>query len=388
MPRVKRGGTRGVRANGKPEAEPARLLDGLDASSPLVAEVAQFIRRYVVLTDAQLLVIALWVIHTYGIEHVWQTPYLAITSPDSECGKSRLMEVLEMTTARGWLVEMPSDAVLYRQIDLTTPTLLLDEVDAIFNPQSARFHEGKRAILNSGHRRGNKIPRASDFGKGLDEFDPFCAKALAGIGSLPDTIARRSIYVRMARRGPGQKIEPFIVRDAQPVAAAMAERIDAWAEQHAEAIGKARPKMPAELSDRMQEGCESLVAIADLVGCGRQARAALVELMTGDRLDMQETMRMRLLRDLRGVWLGRERRRGKHIPGISTQTLTAELRATEEAPWDGYYGHGLDANDMANLLKHYGVRSRNVKVKVNGKDKVLKGYRRDDLYPVWERYLR
>jgi hypothetical protein len=55
----------------------------------------------------------------------------------------------------------------------------------------------------------------------------------------------------------------------------------------------------------------------------------------------------------------------------------------EEAPWGSYYGHKFEARDLASLLHHYGIRSTTVR---NG-DKVAKGYKRDDLYEAWQRYL-
>ena len=65
----------------EPDSEPDdTLLDDLIA----------FIRHYVVMTDAQLLAVSLWVIHTHCVEFVDTTPYVAVTSPEKQCGKTRL----------------------------------------------------------------------------------------------------------------------------------------------------------------------------------------------------------------------------------------------------------------------------------------------------------
>lgn len=369
-----------------PQRKGGRKARKAPADPALVEDLAAYIRRYMVLSGAQLLVIALWVIHTHCIDYIAQTPYLSITSPDSECGKSRLLEALELVARRAWMVIRPSDAVAYRFIDEKTPTLLLDEVDTIFNPQSARYHEGLRAIIDAGHRRGAMVPRAADFGRSVDHFSPFCPKALAGIGNLPDTISRRSIYIRLERKTAEEKVEKFIRREAEPLAAALDARIAAWAEAHGEAVGAARPAMPESLSDRMQEGCEPLIAIADAFGCGGEARAALTELMGVERLDNQETIRLRLLKDLKLIWDGRERERGRAVTGITTKTLLTRLCAIEEAGWHDYYGRGmLQPNDLASLLRHYGVTPQNIKMKDG---KVRKGYRRDLMYPVFDRYVR
>ena len=37
----------------------------------------------------------------------------------------------------------------------------------------------------------------------------FAATALAGLGDLPDTVMSRSIIVRMKKRAPHERIDPF-----------------------------------------------------------------------------------------------------------------------------------------------------------------------------------
>lgn len=350
----------------------------------LVEDVAAFIGRYVIVSDAQRMVIALWAIHTHLVQHVEQTPYLSITSPDPECGKSRLLEVLQELVARPWMAVRPSEAVAYRNINDRRPTLLLDEVDTLFSPRQEGQHEGLRAILDAGHRRGATVPRSADFGKRVEEFSPYCAKALAGIGSLPDSVARRAIYIRLQRKRKDETVERFIRRDVAPVAAALREQAAAWAAQNGKKIGAARPEMPEQLSDRMQEGCESLVAIADACGCGETARAALVELLaTGGRLDTHDAFRVRLLKDLHEIWTERERKDGRRARAISTADLLTALHQIDDGPWHRFYGRQLEANDLASLLRQYNVTPTTVKVR----GRAIKGYKRDHMMDVFERYV-
>ena len=344
----------------------------------LVGDLVAFVRRYVVMSEDKLLVIALWIIHTHIIRAFDQTPYLVVTSPEKQCGKSRLLEVLELLVSRPWLVLEPSEAVVYRQVNAKSPTLLLDEVDAIFNPRRADKHEGLRALLNAGHRRGATVPRAMNFGKDVEHFRVFCAKVLAGIGTLPDTITDRSIPIRLERKTREEKTARFFRREAEPVAEELSDRAEKWADANESALADARPTMPEELSDRMQEGCEPVAAIADLLDCGIEARAALVRLLAVERLDSQETMRVRLLRDLRMIFNRRPKARAAF-----TESLITELLHIPESGWDSYYRRQIDAKDLASLLRHYGVKPTTVR----NKHQVAKGYKRDDLVPVWERYL-
>lgn len=350
----------------------------------LVNDVRRFIRRYVVMTNEQLLVVTLWVFHTHCVDAFEQTPYLAVTSPEKQCGKSRLLETMELLVARPWQTVLPSEAVVYRRVHQTVPTLLLDEIDTVFNPKSADRYEALRAILNAGHRKGAKVPRCVGPKHEVVEFSVYCPKVLAGIGSLPDTVADRSIPIRLERKRRDERVSRFLRREVEPHAETLRKRIAQCVEARKEGLAAARPAMPEELSDRMQEGCEPLVAIADSCGCGRPARAALVELLTGERLDDQETMRIRLLRDLQTIWSARERRRGRRVRAIRTTALLADLCALEESPWGSYYGHGMEARDLASLLKPYGIHPQLVR---NDGGNPARGYKRDDLYEAWQRYL-
>ncbi len=167
----------------------------------IVDEVEAFVRRFMDLGDDEALVVALWVIHTYVFEQFMATPYLSITSPLIECGKSRLLEVIELLCKSSWRVLNPSEAVLYRKLNLDKSTLLLDEVDTIFHAQAGDKYEHLRSLLNAGIRAGAKVPRcATPTGSKIIEYDVFCPKAITGIGTLPDSLVSRSIPIRLERR--------------------------------------------------------------------------------------------------------------------------------------------------------------------------------------------
>lgn len=370
-------------ARGRDTGRSSKRSDGT-----LIADLIKFLGRYVVMTDAQKVVLAVYVIHTHVAEHCDQTPYVFVHSPEPECGKSRLMEVLELLVAKPWLIVNPSDAVLFRMVDKTTPTLLWDEIDAVFAPKSAHYHEEQRGMLDQGHRRYGRVPRF--VGDKVVEFGVYCPKVFAGIGTLPDTLSRRSIPISLKRRSRDELIEDFIRADVEPEAVTIRGRIADWADRRGEAVATTRPTdLPPTISDRMREGCFSLFSIADALGAGTEVRKALEELLTGDRLDNSQTMRVRLLTDLRVIFAEEYRRTGRARRFMSTDTLLQRLYGFEESPWASYYGRGLEAKDMADLLRQYGIHPRQVKLV----GEVKRGYRRDPhgddagLADAWVRYL-
>jgi hypothetical protein len=106
-------------------------------------------------------VVALWIAHTHAVEAFETTAFLAITSPEKQWGKTRLLDVLELVVARPWRAIMPSEAVVYRKIADVQPTLMLDETDAVFdesnpgscNPCMCGKCEGRRVR----HLRSNRF---------------------------------------------------------------------------------------------------------------------------------------------------------------------------------------------------------------------------------------
>ena len=137
------------------------------------------------------------------------------------------------------------------------------------------------------------------------------------------------------------------------------------------------PTAPDALTDRQQDATEPLLAIADALSgpWPALAREAVVSLCTVERLDSSETLRLRLLADLKAI-LGSDRQK-------TTEAILADLIALPEAPWSSYYGRTFGARDLAMMLKHYGVRSKNVRQGTT----VGKGYSADILRDVFDRYL-
>lgn len=271
---------------------------GAPASGELLEDVRTFVERFVVLTPEQLDCVALWILHTHAVEAAAQTPYLSIRSPEKQSGKTRLLEILELLCARAKLWTRPSEAVTFRTIERDQPTLLLDEIDTIWTDKGNE-HEGLRALLNSGNRRGTTVPRCVGPSQALHEFPVSCAKALAGIGAPPDTVADRSIPIGLKRRTRDEKIERFRQRDeARTVEGpALRERLAEWAKAHEEELADRWPDLPEELSDREQDAAEPLLAIADLAG-GRWpdgARAALTRVIKGSASGNDDSLRLRLL---------------------------------------------------------------------------------------------
>lgn len=219
---MRRGLTWGTRPRRRPRSEARDLARVLD-------EVTRYIRRYVVVSDPQARACTLWGAHCHVFGAAEATPYLHVTSAVKQCGKTRLFEVLEPIVPAPWLTGRVSAAVLTQKVDCETPTLLLDESDAVFAHRS-EYAEALRSMLNTGYRRSGVSSLCVAQGAGLTyrDFSTFCPKALAGIGTLPDTVTDRSIPIALTRRAPHERVDRFRLRDAPRVGAPLRAQLQAW----------------------------------------------------------------------------------------------------------------------------------------------------------------
>jgi putative DNA primase/helicase len=208
-------------------------------------------------------------------------------------------------------------------------------------------------------------------------FKVYCAKVLAGIGVLPDTITDRSIPIRLQRKTKDEVVKRFRIRDVSKETEPIREALEAFAAKYGEAFGQARPDLPEELSDRMQEGCEPLIAIADTLGYSDEARDAMVKLLTAERSDEKESAQLKLLASVRQVF---------ESNGSASAIFTADLTmALQLDGWgaDNWYGRGINAQDLASMLRPYEIHPKQVRIGTETK----KGYHRDDFVEAWTRYL-
>jgi hypothetical protein len=128
----------------------------------LLCDLSAAIRKHVVMPAHCADATALWVVHTHLLDALHITPRLAITSPEKQCGKTTLLDVLCHLVWRPLEISNTTVSPIFRAIQKARPTLLLDEGDT-FLPDN----EELRGVLNSGHRRGGSVLRTVG-----DDFEP------------------------------------------------------------------------------------------------------------------------------------------------------------------------------------------------------------------------
>lgn len=345
----------------------------------IIADLYDYLGRFICYPSEEAHVAhALWCAHAHLMDHWITTPRLAFLSAEPESGKSRALDITCNVVPNPVQTVNVSPAYLIRKIgdQENRPTICFDEIDTVFGPK-AKDNEDIRGLLNAGYRRGATSGRCTLNGKGgvkTEDIPCYAAVALAGLSWLPETIMGRSIIIRMKRRKPGQKVEPYRPRMHEARGHAIRANLHGWA---ATVDRIEWPDMPPEIQDRTADIWEPLIAVADMVGgeWPELARNAAV-ILTAKAKDVELSLGIKLLMDIRKLFLG--------LDVMATSDLLAELARIEDSPWATINGgHPLNSYGLSKRLKEYDIKSDDIRFG----GRVLKGYRKGDFADAWEMYL-
>ena len=253
-----------------------------------------------------------------------------------------------------------------------------DETDATFSGDK-ELSETIRGVLNSGYRRGGcySVCVPNDGGYAVQDFPVFGAKALSGIGVLPDTVQDRGIPIEMRRKLKAEKVERFRRRNAVLIANPIVDNLSTWADEAVPVLEPATPDFPEELGDRAVDVWEPLLAIADMAGgeWPTWARQSAKALSSSSVLE-DDSLGVALLKDIHLVFTVRT------VDRLASVELASALVEIEESPWGDLRGKPLNASGLARRLKPYKIKPGQIRIAGVS----LKGYSKFDFRDAWQRY--
>jgi Protein of unknown function (DUF3631) len=353
------------------------LLDDVDAA----------IRKYCVLPDEHsYTAVGCWVAYTHMSDLFDFAPRLLVRSPEKQSGKSRLLEVMgELVYNPSYWVK-PTEATLFRKIDSCgshPPTLIFDEVDA-WLPESP---DAVRGLINTGFRVGATVPRmgGSQF-TDLQEFSVFAPIALAGIGSVTDTIEDRSVIIEMRRRKQHETVQKYRIREGQPALNKLRDMLAACSREDRvqELVAKAlRDGIPMpNVGDRQEDAWEPLLITATAMGGRSWVERALFACKHLCDTYRAEAPTSPLLSDIAGVF----DRAGSpgFMPTEGGNGLRTHLTMDAECRESGWCETGpgyLSAKRLGTMLRKYGIRSE------KSPDRTVRGYYLSSFGDAFDRYL-
>ena len=369
---------------------PADTRDSRDSRAAggtggVVADVSAFLARYVVLADATRDVTALWVAAAH-LADVWDRfPNLAVTSPEKRCGKTRLLQLLELVTPNARNVANISPAAVYRLIAAERPTLLIDEAQSLVRRGSENT-EVLRELLCSGIDRNAKVLRCGGANNDeVMEFAVYAPKVIALIGQPDGVVADRCLPVAMKRMTGDDRAERYVSRVVEPVGHAVRDRLAAWAVAVRDDVQAVYDRLePFDIeNDRMAELLMPLMAVAEVDGGGHLD----VLRQYADDLDRADAEAERMSPGVRLLAACREIFRAvADAPGdgrfLATANLIAKLVARTEEPWAAYVrGQAITPEALATLLRPYGIHS------AKNRKQTFRGYTAHAFAEAWGRYL-
>lgn len=350
------------------EVDGAALLDTLRAH----------ILRYVVLPPSAAEALSLWVLHTFVTDVTDYTPYILISSPVRECGKTTLDEVLLHLAHRARMTGGITAAALYRTIEKHSPTMILDELDARLRGDAGEYLRG---VLNTGFQRSGCITICEGDKNEPRDYKTFCPKVLSGIGRVWDTVTSRSIPIRLSRASREELAKLSKIRGDKIGGISLPYQQQAlrWATDNRDQLVECEPLLPEELGARQCDVWRPLTAIAVTCGSHWPDTARKAALALHGVAEEEGDYGLLLLEDLRQIFAD------GGTTNLHTANILQGLIKREDRPWPEYRaGRAITARGLSDLLGRFGVKSKNVRVGLE----VAKGYSLDDLGSLFRTYLR
>lgn len=340
-----------------------------------------FLRRYVVLTDAQALALAVWCLHTRVYERLSRTTAYVEVTGVSGSGKTTLMEVSALLCRGADMVNTIRSLSMCRYIEERhgEATIFVDEAERL----ASNAYGDQRSMLASGYRRGG-LHRIS-VGDSSKAYSSWCPKMFTSLRTITPVLHNRSI--------------PIWLDKGKPVAALALEyeRAEADAAQLVEAFARymaSVPRIVTEQADwftdaRDQEIWTPLVSLARTLDVSRSCYDALVtasvdlqakrgierraDIKVEDENAQERSYALRLIQDVQACVRDGE-------TAIRSSDLVTRLYALPTGPWRSFQQSGLTEITLAQLLGAIGPTSVDIQLGHGRKDRVrCKGYRVADL---------
>jgi putative DNA primase/helicase len=340
----------------------------------LLDQIVHAIQRFVVLSDHAARACACWVVHTFLTDGFLVSPRLSISSPTKGCGKTTLLDVVFRLVLRPLMASNVTAAAIFRTVEKYKPCLLIDEADTFLG-----VNNELRGILNSGHRKGGAVLRVTGDDLEPRQFATFGPCAIALIGTLPSTLADRSIPIELNRRRPNERVESYRPDRAGHLDQ-LARQAARWAQDNAIAVGAADPEMPEEITNRARDNWRVLKAIATVAGGQWPGYIDEAAKATQARVGQEASSRLELLLgDIRALGFS-----DNHAE-VRSADLVQRLIELEGRPWAefGRSGKPLTQNSLARILKPLGISPNNV----GPENSRARGYKREQFQDAFERYL-
>ena len=235
----------------------------------LFNKINNYIRKYIFFQDEKTYtVLTLWIFTTYCYKIFSYIPYLHLRG-DKGAGKSTLLTILKNLCFNAIMWYNITEYVIFRYIDISNATLLLDEAENLKNPKT----QGINCILNGGFNKEGIVARTSctKYSEKVIQYSTYSMKALAGINDIPNVLKDRCLNIKMSKKPKSLQLQKYldISMDLKNETDIIVQNLYIFCLQHCSEIFNIYEKMdvnlPATLSARDTDILLPLFSIAKVI---------------------------------------------------------------------------------------------------------------------------
>ena len=354
----------------------------------LFEERLKFGKRYVRYpTDHEAIAHALMDGHTHLIRCSNTSPRFFFTATQGHSGKSTATQVSWFFVQNPILVQAAEAGLIRKvneiiQLEQPLPTILYDEAQEVYGPKG----NYTIAALFSSYTRGIPKTITGEDGKSVD-YELFCPVIMNGMTTkydIPANFLERCIETQLFKILPNEPVEDLDFSELmEDIGHSHREPRADWAANFSkQEIKDNRPTITEHLEKhgirtRDMQLWRPLVEYAFLCGDDtfETAMAAAKHYVLDEPIMKKLSDNEKLLDDIWEVFNETKE------PFLNSNALATGLREIVDAQWNNYRHNGLTPNNIATLLRPYGIHSdKNV-------TSTKRGYYVSQFVDTWKRVL-
>ncbi len=179
----------------------------------LFTEIREYISRFIYLPEERHYdLLTLWTMGTYTFKIFRYFPYIHLNA-EKNSGKTTLMDVLAPICFNGDISSNQTEAVIFREVQASLPTMFMDEVEKLSKNSKQFMNTGIAEVLKTGFNSNGAVKRCIGEEYKIGKFSSYCPKMLAGINELEEVLRDRAICITMIRKGKNETVEKYIDSD-------------------------------------------------------------------------------------------------------------------------------------------------------------------------------
>jgi Protein of unknown function (DUF3631) len=276
----------------------------------LLDDIMTFIYRFVDLPYREgYVIIALWVVHTWGVESFQVTPRLGFYSDNGNSGKTTAGNVVASLAQNPHKKIAITAAGIFRTITAEIadhrprPTFLFDDIHKVQAGRETDPKNDTMSIISNGYKRGYTIDRTEKNSVGFfktDQYETFTPVIMAGLNrrTRDDTLSSRTFNFQMKPASAEAGLEDFYEDDLREEIDDLRARCKQFVEEHGGVMKAYRPPVHLFLN-REKEIWTPLFAIAESADFLEDIEGALKTYRFAPR---PLTLAQQYLVDIHAVW--------------------------------------------------------------------------------------